>query len=1437
MKARARLAAALSVLTVLAMAGTVHAQFAAPTCVPPNCNPEVIQNIAITGTAQTASINVSGSAKLGGTFQTGALAPVQTAATDNLYYGNVGGTSTNGAQMLLQFGSADRFRVTLTGQQQLPLGSLTAPSYSFIGDTNTGFYSSGADSFSFVTNGVARTTINNSGTTVNSGVLSLPAGTNAAPSLTFTGDTNTGIFRGTADTLSFVTNGVTGMTVSATNNVVIPGALTVNGTFSSGSLSGNGSAITNLNASNITSGTLADARLSTNVPLLNGTQTFTGANTFSNASNSFTGSGAGLTSLNATNITSGTLADARLSSNVALYNANGTFTGNNSFTGMTSYGSAVLVAGAGQNLIYGVADSTSAGNLMLLQSENAGVYTDRFRVSITGVVTANSFSGVGTSLTALNATNLTSGTVPSARISGTYSNNLTFSGQTAFGSAATVVAAGQNLLYGNVDTTSGGNLLLLQNESADRFRVDAAGNLTLSGTITATGSLTSGGVSVCLQNGTNCPATLSGGGTPNYITKFTGTGNTVGDSALYDDGGGNIGLGTASPSAKLTVNGSMSALNISTYMVAAGAAGITGQVVGVGSYGVVGSGGSYGVYGTAGTYGVYGNNSSAGGTGAGVYGYHGGTGPGVQGVSASGWGGSFSSLYVTPGTAYFASGATIGPGSALNLGTGASDPTGTNGAIFYNTTSNTFRCYASGAWGPCSAGVTGTGTTNYLPKFTSATSIGNSLIYDNGTNVGIGTNSPGASLQVVGSGSYGIYVSGTPSWGVYSATPIEANGTTFAMQGTAGGGAGAVHGTATGAGIVYGVVGNTTVTTDVNSAGVYGSGQNGVTGYSNIAGGSGMKAQAFTAATTGITASVSTTSGAANTSAIMASNNSTVAVTNWGINAGASGANGGTNIGAYLNASNGANNYALITYLGKVDLGEQTPLNAVVVGNDGSAALPALAIGAGDDSDTGFFHPNADTVAISAGGTERMRVNATGVGIGTTPTYPFDVLSSSAYAGHFSTNSGGVQVYNGYGQTAIYANSGVGNATDNIGLLTIVSGSTSHNYGVYSSAGGVNAYSFYGQAGDAYFAGNVGIGNTTPSYPLDVNGQAFFNGEIAVGGDISSVWTGYGIASSGTQAGGHFYNTNYPSTYTAAAFVSGSTHYGTFGDSRDSNGAGTNYGGYFRALYGGTNYGVYAEGNTYGVYGNGSSYGLYGNGSSYGVYGNASSYGVRGNGSYGIYGSGSSYGGYFYNTTYGVSTYLAGGTYGVYVGGSPTYGVYAYGNSTAGRFYDYDGTATTFIAGASYGVQIVTGDAIKPSGSSWQVSSDKRVKKDVSGFADGLETLRKLNPVNFTYNGLGETVDGLKGIGFIAQDVKDIVPYMMHTRKAKLHPDDVEETDIYTIEDSALSYINLNAIKTLDLRIEGMTAKIEKIDELDAKLQRLESRVQELEAEVDALKR
>lgn len=46
--------------------------------------------------------------------------------------------------------------------------------------------------------------------------------------------------------------------------------------------------------------------------------------------------------------------------------------------------------------------------------------------------------------------------------------------------------------------------------------------------------------------------------------------------------------------------------------------------------------------------------------------------------------------------------------------------------------------------------ITGTGTVNYVPKYKGTYAVGNSQIVDNGTNVGVGTASPGAALHVYG---------------------------------------------------------------------------------------------------------------------------------------------------------------------------------------------------------------------------------------------------------------------------------------------------------------------------------------------------------------------------------------------------------------------------------------------------------------------------------------------------------------------------------------------------------------------------------------------------------------------------------------------------------------------------------------------------------------
>ncbi|MBI3006109.1 MAG: hypothetical protein HYY49_11945, partial [Ignavibacteriales bacterium] len=156
-----------------------------------------------------------------------------------------------------------------------------------------------------------------------------------------------------------------------------------------GSFSGDGSALTNLNASNLTGGTYANDY------------------TFSSESNSFTGSGAGLTGLNATSLSNGTVDDARLSLNVT--KAGNSFNGANQLVQLTSLGKLPALDGSA---LTGVSAGSLAG----------GTYGNVYTFSNE----SNSFTGSGAGLTSLNAANLSSGTLDDARLS----SNVTKAGNT-----------------------------------------------------------------------------------------------------------------------------------------------------------------------------------------------------------------------------------------------------------------------------------------------------------------------------------------------------------------------------------------------------------------------------------------------------------------------------------------------------------------------------------------------------------------------------------------------------------------------------------------------------------------------------------------------------------------------------------------------------------------------------------------------------------------------------------------------------------------------------------------------------------------------------------------------------------------------------------------------------------------------------------------------
>ena len=129
-----------------------------------------------------------------------------------------------GTKISPDFGSQT---IATTGVFSHALGAAATPSITFTGDTNTGVYSPGADQVAVATNGTQRLTVDTAATTSTLPVVH-PLGAVGTPSLTFTGDLNTGIWSPAADTIAFSEGGVEAMRIDSSGRVGIgtssPGA-------------------------------------------------------------------------------------------------------------------------------------------------------------------------------------------------------------------------------------------------------------------------------------------------------------------------------------------------------------------------------------------------------------------------------------------------------------------------------------------------------------------------------------------------------------------------------------------------------------------------------------------------------------------------------------------------------------------------------------------------------------------------------------------------------------------------------------------------------------------------------------------------------------------------------------------------------------------------------------------------------------------------------------------------------------------------------------------------------------------------------------------------------------------------------------------------------------------------------------------------------------
>ena len=345
------------------------------------------------------------------------------------------------------------------------------------------------------------------------------------------------------------------------------GVLSWNGT-ASGAISGDGSSLINLNAGALTSGTLPDARLSANVTTAaTAVNAATSANSINtivkrDASGNFSaGTITASLSGNADTVTHGVYDNGAYANPAWITSLAGTkITGDISgkaagFTGslggdVIGTQSATAVSSVGGQTAANVASGASAANAATsANTANTIVKRDASGNFSAGTVTAAGFSGTGSGLTGLNASQLASGTVPDARLSG--SVDLVNANQAITGTKTFSPPAGAPFVVGNANLVNNLNADLLDGQHGAFYQ--NAANLT-AGTL-ADARLSS---NAALRPGGNA---------------FTGQQTVM---------GGNVGIGTTGPTEALQVVGRAAMAAASgTTLTLTNAAGYGADVAGV----------------------------------------------------------------------------------------------------------------------------------------------------------------------------------------------------------------------------------------------------------------------------------------------------------------------------------------------------------------------------------------------------------------------------------------------------------------------------------------------------------------------------------------------------------------------------------------------------------------------------------------------------------------------------------------------------------------------------------------------------------------------------------------------------------------------------------------------------------------------------------------
>lgn len=154
-----------------------------------------------------------------------------------------------------------------------------------------------------------------------------------------------------------------------------------------------------------------------------------------------------------------------------------------------------------------------------------------------------------------------------------------------------------------------------------------------------------------------------------------------------------------------------------------------------------------------------------------------------------------------------------------------------------------------------------------------------------------------------------------------------------------------------------------------------------------------------------------------------------------------------------------------------------------------------------------------------------------------------------------------------------------------------------------------------------------------------------------------------------------------------------------------------------------------------------------------------------------------------------------------------------------------------------YPTCLPAGSVAKPFIDNWAVASDSRIQKNIWAYTNGLEVIKKINPVWFKYNGkAGFSDDDQEHVGVIAQEISKVAPYTVSIFRAKLNLQDKETTRLLNFNSYFLIFDLINAVKELDRYVTNLNIENQRFmktaKELKSAIKNLEFRLTYLEAKM-----